>query len=67
MASPQLTNTRLTPFLQGLHELGWVEGKTILIDYRYGEGKLDRLPELAAELTDLKVDVIYTSCSREKG
>jgi len=45
-------------FRQGLAALGYVEGKSIAIDYRYAEGKLDRLPVLAAELVDLKVDVI---------
>jgi len=47
----------------GLRELGYLEGKNILIDYRYSEGKLDRLNELAAELVRLKVDVILTSGS----
>ena len=43
---------------RGLRELGWVEGQNVAIEYRYGEGKLDRLPELAAELARLKVAVI---------
>jgi ABC-type uncharacterized transport system substrate-binding protein len=46
---------------QGLRELGYVEGKNIVIEYRYAEGKLDRLSELAAELVRLKVDVIVTT------
>jgi len=46
---------------QGLRELGYVEGKTIVIEWRSAEGKLDRLPALAAELVRLKVDVIVTS------
>src|SRR4029450_3492160 len=41
-----------------LRELGYVEGQNIAIDYRYGEGKNDRLPELAAELVRLKVNII---------
>jgi putative ABC transport system substrate-binding protein len=45
---------------QGLRELGYVEGKTIVIEWRSAEGKLDRLPALVAELVDLKVDVIVT-------
>jgi putative ABC transport system substrate-binding protein len=48
---------------QGLRELGYVEGKTILIEYRYADSNLARLPELAAELVRLKVDVIVTSGS----
>jgi putative ABC transport system substrate-binding protein len=42
----------------GLRELGYIEGQNIAIEYRYAEGKLDRLPELAAELVRLKVDII---------
>jgi len=45
-------------FLQGLRDLGWVEGKTIVIEYRWAEGRSDRLPDLVAELVRLKVDVI---------
>jgi putative tryptophan/tyrosine transport system substrate-binding protein len=48
-------------FWRELRELGYVEGKTIAIDYRSAEGKLDRLPALAAELVRLKVDVLITS------
>src|SRR3989338_10744107 len=48
-------------FLQGLHELGYIEGKNIAIEYRYAEGKPNRYPELASELVRLKVDVIFTS------
>ena len=43
---------------QGLHALGWVEGQTIVIEYRWAEGKLERLPALAADLVHLPVDVI---------
>jgi putative tryptophan/tyrosine transport system substrate-binding protein len=47
-------------YRQGLLELGYVEGKNIVIERRYAEGKLDRLPALASELVRLKVDVIVT-------
>jgi len=46
---------------QGLRDLGYVEGKNIVLDWRYADGKPDRLPSLAAELVRLKVDVIVTS------
>ena len=48
-------------FLQGLHDLGYVEGVNLLIEYRDAAGKSDRFPALAAELVALKVDVIVTS------
>jgi putative ABC transport system substrate-binding protein len=47
-------------FRQGLRALGYVEGKSLVIEYRYGEGKVGRLAEMAAELVRLKVDVIVT-------
>ena len=48
-------------FVQGLRELGWVEGKDVAIEYRYADGRADRLSELAAELVRLKVDLIFAS------
>ena len=51
----------LEAFRQGLRELGWVEGQNVLIEYRFAEGRLDRLPGLAQELVRLKVDVIVAS------
>jgi len=53
-----LSTYRIEAFRQGLRELGWVEGQNIVIEYRYAEGRFDRLPDLAAELVRLKVDII---------
>jgi len=47
-------------FRLGLRDLGWIEGKNISIEYRYAEGRSDRLPDLAADLVRLKVDIIVT-------
>ena len=52
---------RLEAFRQGLHDLGYVEGKNISIEQRSAEGKLDRVRELVAELMRLRVDVIVTT------
>jgi putative tryptophan/tyrosine transport system substrate-binding protein len=60
-ASASEVSFRTEPFRQGLRELGYVEGKNIVIVYRYAEGKLDSLPALAAELVRLRVDVIVTA------
>ena len=51
---------RREAFQQGLRELGYVEGKNIIIEWRFAEGKLDRLPALAADLVRLKVEVLVT-------
>src|SRR5215471_20420820 len=56
---PALTN-RLDAFRQGLRELGYVEGKDILIEWRSANGKVDSLPALAADLVQLKVDIVVT-------
>jgi putative ABC transport system substrate-binding protein len=48
-------------FRQGLRELGWIEGQNIVIEYRFADGRLDRLPALAAEVVRLKVDIIAAS------
>jgi putative tryptophan/tyrosine transport system substrate-binding protein len=58
--SPTAAAYYLEAFREGLRELGYVEGKTIAIEYRFAEGRPERLPALAAELVRLKVDVIVT-------
>ncbi len=58
--SPAAVSDRLEAFRQGLRELGYLEGKSFVIESRYAEGKLDRLPALANELVNLKVDLILT-------
>ena len=49
------------PFREGLRDLGYVEGRDVLIEYRWAEGKYERFPALIAELIALKVDVIVTA------
>jgi putative ABC transport system substrate-binding protein len=53
--------TRSETFKQGLRDLGYVEGKNIVIEYRNAEGKIERYSDLVADLVGLKVDVIFTS------
>ena len=60
-ASPSIISARIEAFRQGLRELGYVEGKNIVVEYRYAEAKADRERELAVELARLKVDVIVTA------
>ena len=48
-------------FVQRLRELGWIEGRTIAIEYRWADGRFERFAEIAAEFVRLKVDVILTS------
>ena len=55
---PTIESTRAEAIRLALRERGYIEGQNIAIEYRYAEGKLDRLPELVAELVRLKVDII---------
>ena len=55
---------RIAAFQQGLRERGYVEGKTIIVEYRFGDGKVDHLSEQAAELVRLKVNVIVSAGSQ---
>ena len=67
-----LGNTQATPearrlweaFRQGLRERGWIDGQNLLIEYRWAEGKFDRLPELATDLVRLKPDLIVAVASQ---
>ena len=59
--SPSSDSTRIEAFRQGLRDFGYVEGQNIAIEYRYAEGKFNRLPDLAAELVRFKVDVIVVA------
>src|SRR6266481_849839 len=65
VTSPSDRPSHLDAFRQRLRELGWVEGQNIVIDYRYAEGRVDRLPDLAAELVRLKVDLIVASAGTQ--
>jgi putative tryptophan/tyrosine transport system substrate-binding protein len=56
--SPGSLTPVVTPFFDSLRELGWIEGKNVTFEYRYADNRLERLPELAAELVRLNVDVI---------
>jgi putative ABC transport system substrate-binding protein len=53
-----------SPFYQGLAELGWREGTNLSVEWRWADGQLDRLPALAAELVQLKPDVIVAGAFR---
>jgi putative ABC transport system substrate-binding protein len=55
----------LEAFRQELSKLGWIEGKNITIEYRFAEQKLERLPELAADLVRLNVDLIVSTSTQE--
>ena len=61
--TPTSAPTWTAAFVQRLHELGWIEGRTVTIEYRWAEGHSERYAEFAAELVRLKVDVIATSAA----
>jgi putative ABC transport system substrate-binding protein len=60
LASPPTFASRLEGFRQGLRDFGYVEGTNIIVEYRWAEGRYERLPELAAELVRSNVDLIVT-------
>ena len=60
-SDPATESARAETIRLALRELGYIEGQNIAIEYRYAEGKRDRLPELAAELVRLKVDIIVVA------
>ena len=53
-------NERTAAFVQRLRELGWIEGRTVAIEYRWAEGRSERFAEIATEFVGLQVDVIVT-------
>src|SRR5207244_10907376 len=65
--SPAAVSARMDAFRQGLRELGYVEEKNIVIEWRSAEGKADLLPALAAELVRLKVDIIVSAGATDTG
>ena len=60
-ASPEQYSHAYAAFLQGLKDLGYIEGQNIVVESRWAEGKTERLPGLAAELIRLKVDLIVST------
>ena len=62
-ASPSIAASRVAAFQQGLRELGYVEGKNIIIEYRYAEGRPETLPQHINELIRLNIDIIITDTS----
>ncbi len=62
-ATPSAWGPWIAAFVQRLRELGWIEGRTVAIEYRWAEGRVDRYAELAADLVKHKVDVLFTAGS----
>src|SRR6478752_8300790 len=59
-STPSAMSGWTAAFVQRLRELGWIEGRTVAIEYRWGEGRNERFADIAAEFVRLKVDVIVT-------
>jgi putative ABC transport system substrate-binding protein len=57
---PNVASQWTAAFVQRLHELGWIEGRTIVIEYRWADGRAERFAEIAAEFVRLKVSLIFT-------
>src|SRR5262249_19134859 len=57
-STPLFDSQRVAAFVQRLRELGWIEGRTVAIEYRWSEGRTDRYTEIAAEFVRFKVDVL---------
>jgi ABC-type uncharacterized transport system substrate-binding protein len=62
-ATPSVASQWVIAFVKRLHELGWIEGRTVAIEYRWAEGRSERFADIAAEFVRLKVDVIVTWAS----
>jgi putative ABC transport system substrate-binding protein len=60
-STPVGESERVAAFVRRLHDLGWIEGRTIAIEYRWADGRSERLAEIAAEFAQLKVDIIVTA------
>src|SRR5262249_57824414 len=60
-STPAATADNIEAFRQGMRELGHVEGKTFVLELRYGQGRADRFPEIARELVGLKLDMIVAA------
>ena len=56
-------NPRIRALLQGLQDLGWIDGQNVTLEWRYGEGQSERLAALATDLANIKVDIIVTAAA----
>jgi hypothetical protein len=63
-STPAATAHNIEAFRKGMRELGHVEGKTFVLELRYGEGRVERFPEIARELVGLKLDMIVAATDR---